>query len=113
VAEMLHHCNDCAKWLPKMLRNKQKAHRMTATPTFLQRYKNEGEKFLDYFVTDGETWINYSNGGAKKNSMDYCIVVRQNNAIVKKYFVVERYWVLCLEERKCFARDPLQTGSNL
>jgi hypothetical protein len=60
---------------------------MTSAPTFLQQYKNEGEKFVDNFVTGGEIWINYSNGEAKKQSMVQCIVVRQNNGNLKTSFV--------------------------
>ena len=112
VAEMLHHRKDCAKRVTKILSDKQKWHRMRADPTFRQRYKNEGEKFLDYYVTGGETWISYSNGEAKKHSMVQCIVVRQNNGNVKKYFVAESYWVLCLEQKRCFAGGHLQSGSN-
>jgi len=62
---------------------------MTSAPAFLHRYNNEGEKFLDHFVTGGEIWINYSNGDANKQSMVQCIVVRQNNAKLKKYFVAQ------------------------
>jgi hypothetical protein len=69
------------------LRDQQKQQHMTSTPTYLQQYNNEGEKFVKHFVTGGEVWINYSNGEAKKHSMDQCILVRQNNANVKKYFV--------------------------
>jgi hypothetical protein len=42
---------------------------MASAPKFLQWYSNEGEKFLDHIVTGGETWISYSNGKAKKQSM--------------------------------------------
>jgi len=71
------------------LRDKQKQQHMTTAPTFLHRHNNKGENFLDQFVTGGKIWINYSNGEAKKHSMVQCIVVHQNNANIKKYFVAE------------------------
>jgi hypothetical protein len=60
----------------------------------------------------GEIWISYSNNKVKKQSMVQCIVVRQNNGNVKKHFVAEIYWVLCLEKKRCFAGGPLQSGNN-
>jgi hypothetical protein len=59
-----------------------------------------------------EIWISYRKSKAKKQSMVQCIVVRQNNGNVKKYFMVESYWVLCLEQKRCFAGGPLQSGNN-
>jgi hypothetical protein len=72
---------------------------MTEAPTLFHRYKNKGEKFVDYVVTDGGTWINYSNAEAKKRFIVQCILVRENNANLKKYFVAVSYRVLCLEQK--------------
>jgi len=40
-------------------------------------------------MTDGEIWINYSNGEDKKQSIAQCRVFRQNTGKLKKLFVVE------------------------
>ena len=63
-------------------------------------------------MTGGETGISYSNGEANKQSMVQCIVVRQNNGNLKKPFMSESEWLLCLGQKRCFAGGVLESRSN-
>jgi hypothetical protein len=56
VREKLRYRKLCAGWLPKMLTDDHKTKRMGSALTFLTRYAQEGDKFLDSIVTGDETW---------------------------------------------------------
>ena len=58
----------CARWIPKMLSECQKAQRQGSCWRFVQRFKREGEDFLSRIVTEDETWISLSNR-IQKNSL--------------------------------------------
>lgn len=44
------------RWVPKLLDDLNKAKRMMSLQ-HLQRYSEEGERFLDLIVTGDETWV--------------------------------------------------------
>jgi hypothetical protein len=44
----------CARWVPKQLIDFHKTQRMGSALTFLQRYWEEGDEFLDRIVTGGD-----------------------------------------------------------
>ena len=44
--------------------------------------------------------------------MVQCIVVRQNNGNLKKPFMSESEWLLCLGQKRCFAGGVLESRSN-
>jgi len=44
-----------------MFTDVHKTQRMASALTFLQRYHDEGDKFLDKIVTGDETWVKFVN----------------------------------------------------
>ncbi|KRT85457.1 hypothetical protein AMK59_283, partial [Oryctes borbonicus] len=55
----LRYSKVCAQWVPKMLSDDQKAHRMGSALTFLAHSNADGEGFLKLIVTGDETWIQH------------------------------------------------------
>ena len=52
----------CARWIPKMLSECQKAQRVESCQRFVQRFEPEGEDFLSRIVTADETCVRRLNG---------------------------------------------------
>jgi hypothetical protein len=61
VTKKLGYQEFCARWVPKMLTDFHKTQRMVSALTFLQRYHDEGDEFLDKTVTGDETWVKFVN----------------------------------------------------
>jgi transposase len=47
----------CAKWIPHVLNDDQRAMRALLANTHLQRWRNEGNAFLDRILTVDESWM--------------------------------------------------------
>ena len=58
----------CARWIPKMLSECQKAQRVESCQRFVQRLEREGEDFLSRIVTADETWISLYEPESKEQS---------------------------------------------
>lgn len=58
----------CARWIPKMLTEEQKARRVSSCVSFLTRVEREGDTFLDRIVTVDETWISLYDPETKQQS---------------------------------------------
>ncbi|XP_069680131.1 histone-lysine N-methyltransferase SETMAR-like isoform X2 [Periplaneta americana] len=61
----------CARWVPKNLTPEHKMQRLGAALTFLQRYHDDGDGFLDRIVTGDETWISHFTPETKQQSMHW------------------------------------------
>ncbi|KAJ4438157.1 hypothetical protein ANN_14096 [Periplaneta americana] len=61
----------CARWVPKNLTPEHKMQRLGAALTFLQRYHDDGDEFLDRIVTDDETFISHITPETKEQSMHW------------------------------------------
>jgi hypothetical protein len=61
VMDRLGYLPFCARWLPKQMTDFHKTQRMGSALTFLQRYWEEREEFLDRIVTGDETWVQFMN----------------------------------------------------
>lgn len=61
----------CARWVPKNLTPEHKMQRLGAALTFLQRYHDDGDEFLDRIVTGDETWISHFTPETKQQSMHW------------------------------------------
>jgi hypothetical protein len=46
----------CTRWVPPMLTQEHKEHRMQVCQDLLNQYKAEGDSFLDRIITGDETW---------------------------------------------------------
>ena len=58
----------CARWIPKMLSECQKAQWVVSCQRFVQRFEREGEDFLSRIVTADETWISLYEPESKEQS---------------------------------------------
>jgi histone-lysine N-methyltransferase SETMAR len=72
VKEKLDYCKLCAWWVPKMLTENHKKNRMGAALTFITRYSEKGDEFLDSIVTGDETWVFHHTPESKQLSMEWC-----------------------------------------
>ncbi|KAJ4437856.1 hypothetical protein ANN_13795 [Periplaneta americana] len=61
----------CPRWVPKNLTPEHKMQRLGAILTFLQRYHDDGDEFLDRIVTGNETWISHFTPETKQQSMHW------------------------------------------
>ncbi|KAF2359703.1 Transposase type 1, partial [Trinorchestia longiramus] len=59
VSERLNYRKLCSRWVPKILSEVHKSKRLASSLTFLERYNEEGDKFLSQIVTGDEIWVNY------------------------------------------------------
>jgi len=64
----------CARWVTKQLADLHKTQRMGSALTFLQRYWEEGDEFLDRIMTDckGILLTEFMAPGTKITSQVYC-----------------------------------------
>ncbi|XP_060594070.1 protein GVQW3-like, partial [Ruditapes philippinarum] len=49
----------CARWVPGLLTDENKATRVDASRECLRRYDRDGERFLRHIITTDETWVNF------------------------------------------------------
>jgi hypothetical protein len=54
-----------------MLTEEKKSKRVGAALTFLQRYHQEGDKFLNQRVTGDETWVSHTISDSKRQSLEW------------------------------------------
>lgn len=47
----------CARWIPRLLTDKQKNERVLVSEEFLRRYRREGERFFNRIITTDESWF--------------------------------------------------------
>ena len=59
----------CARWVPRLLTDENKATRVDASREFLRRYDRDGERFLRRIITTDETWVNFYDPESKRESM--------------------------------------------
>ncbi|GBM61256.1 hypothetical protein AVEN_30558-1 [Araneus ventricosus] len=57
VTNRLNYLKLCSRWVPKMLTDVHRTKRLGRALTFLTRYSEEGNEFLNKIVTGDETWV--------------------------------------------------------
>jgi len=60
----------CARWVPRMLTQEHKEHRMQVCQELLNQYEAEGDSFLDRIITGDETWCHHYEPESKRQSME-------------------------------------------
>ena len=60
-----------ARLVPRMLTEDQKRSRFDISRYLLSRYEDDPEEFMDWAVTQVETWVSHSNPESKKQSMQW------------------------------------------
>lgn len=60
----------CARWMPKLLHvsSNERKKRVTASLSFLKRFKEEGEGVWDGIITTDEMWLHYYDPETKQQS---------------------------------------------
>lgn len=71
VTKKLGYKKLCARWVPKMLTDDHKKNRMGSALTFLTRYADKGDEFLDSIVTGDETWVYHHTPESKRQSLQW------------------------------------------
>jgi hypothetical protein len=61
----------CAKWIPHVLNDHQRAMRVLLANTHLQRWKNEGNAFLDRILTVDESWMHSFDPQLKQQNAEW------------------------------------------
>ena len=61
----------CARWVPRQLTPEHKAKRMESALAFLQRYHDDGHKFLYRIIAGDEKWFAYITPETKQQSMHW------------------------------------------
>jgi len=61
----------CARWVPRMLTQELKEHRMQVCQYLLNQYEAEGDSFLDHIITGDETWCHHYEPESKRQSMEW------------------------------------------
>ena len=72
----------CTRWVPRMLTQEHKEHRMQVCQDLLNQYEPEGDSFLDRIITGDETWCHHYEPESKRQSMEW----RHANSPSKKKF---------------------------
>jgi histone-lysine N-methyltransferase SETMAR len=55
IVAMLEYRKVCARWVPRMLSEEPKEHRIQVCQELLNQYGVEGDSFLDHIITSDET----------------------------------------------------------
>lgn len=61
----------CARWVPRQLTDELKHSRLDVCRQMLQRYRNEGEQFMNSIVTGDESWAHHYEPETKRQSMQW------------------------------------------
>ncbi|GBN96616.1 hypothetical protein AVEN_96361-1 [Araneus ventricosus] len=70
VTNRLNYRKLCSRWVPKMLTDVHKTKRFGSALTFLTRYSEEGNEFLNKIVTGDENWVCHVTPESKQQSME-------------------------------------------
>jgi len=65
----LEYCRGCTRWVPWMLTQEQKEHRMQLCQDLLNQYKAKGESFLDHIITSDEVWCHTTSESQNSRQM--------------------------------------------
>jgi histone-lysine N-methyltransferase SETMAR len=60
-----------ARWIPRILSNDNKSNRVKASRKFLERYRKEGDTFLQRIITTDETWLFLYDPETKEQSKQW------------------------------------------
>jgi len=61
----------CARWVPRMLTDELRQSRREVCTQMLQRYRVEGEEFMNSIVTGDESWAHHYEPETKRQSMQW------------------------------------------
>ena len=71
IVATLEYRKVCTRWVPQMLTQEHKEHRMQVFRDLLNQYEAEGDSFLDRIITGDETWCHHYEPESKRQSMKW------------------------------------------
>jgi histone-lysine N-methyltransferase SETMAR len=71
IHEHLRFRKVCARWVPRQLTFDQKWTRMKVSEQLLNRFRAEGDEFLQSIITCDETWLHNFTPETKRSSMEW------------------------------------------
>jgi len=78
----LEYSKVCARWVPRILTQEHKEHRMQFCQDLLKQHEAEGDSFLDRIITGDETWCHHYEPESKRQFVEW----RHVNSPSKKKF---------------------------
>ncbi len=77
ITVCLNYWKLCSQYVPKMLTDAHKIERLGSSFTFLERYRVEGNVYLDWLVTGDGTWVAYVTQESKQQSISQLKTTRK------------------------------------
>lgn len=71
ITEQLNMKKVSARWIPRLLTDEHRKNRVAASKNFVNRYRREGENFLDSVITTDETWFYLFDPETKEQSRQW------------------------------------------
>ena len=71
IVATLEYLKVCARWVPRMLTQEHKVHRLQVCQDLLNQYEAECDSFLDRIITGDETLCNHYEPESKWQSMEW------------------------------------------
>ncbi|GBM68808.1 hypothetical protein AVEN_22280-1 [Araneus ventricosus] len=71
VTNLLNYRKLCSRWVPKMFMDVHRTKLLGSDLTFLTRYSEEDNEFLNKIVTGDETWVCHVTPESKEQSMEW------------------------------------------
>jgi hypothetical protein len=62
----------CAQWIPHVLNDNQRAMRVLLATTHLQRWRNEGNAFLDHILMVDKSLMHSFDPQLKRHNAEWC-----------------------------------------
>ena len=104
----------CTRWVPQMLTQEHKEHRVQVFPDLLNQYEVEGDSFLECIITGDETWCHHYKPESKQQSMEWQHV---NSSWKKKFKMLPSVGkVMCIvfwDRKGVILLDFLEPGQTI
>jgi hypothetical protein len=71
IRDHLKFRKECARWVPRELKDQEKINRMGLSLQHLLRYTDEGEDMLNRIITGDESWVHLYQPESKRASVQW------------------------------------------
>jgi histone-lysine N-methyltransferase SETMAR len=104
----------CAKWIPHMLNDDQRAMRVLLANTHLQRWRNEGNAFLDPILTVDESWMHSFDPQLKQQNAEWCAPMSPRKKIARcSQGALKVMHVMFLSQNGLVLDHPVPVGTTV
>jgi len=113
IVATLEYRKVCTRWVPQMLTQEHKEHRMQVCRDLLNQYEAEGDSFLDRITTSDEMWCHHYEPESKRQSMKWRHVESPSKKKFKMLLSVGKVMCTVFWDRKgVILLDFLGTRTN-